>query len=293
MPADHPHYLGPLTDSARWQTLAIRPGDVFVVTPPKCGTTWMQTIVALLLSGDPDLAPEPATKMPWVDFRLRDQAEVTDRLQALPGRRCLKSHTPMDGVKLDPAAQYLCVFRHPLDAHFSFRNHVRNIPLTVFDDWYPEDDPDGRTFHLFLSGSAQGFECDAMPLAHILRHYSAARARSHLPNVTLFHYADMTRDLPGVFRKVAALLGVSHPPEVMAQLIDAAGFDNMKRRAQDFAPGGGSGFYRSDAEFFHKGGFGQWAGQLTQTQLEAYDAILDAQLSAHDRAWLEFGQSDT
>jgi hypothetical protein len=30
-------------------TSKVRPGDIFVCTPAKCGTTWMQTIVVTLL----------------------------------------------------------------------------------------------------------------------------------------------------------------------------------------------------------------------------------------------------
>ncbi|PWL34902.1 MAG: hypothetical protein DCO97_11695, partial [Marivita sp. XM-24bin2] len=157
-------YLGPLTDSRRWDMVTIRSDDVIVVTPPKSGTTWMQTIVALLLSGDPDIEPELSVKMPWVDIRIREMAEVAARLEAMPHRRSMKSHTPLDGLPLHDKAQYICVFRHPLDAHFSFRSHVRNIPMSWFDHWYPEDDPDGVTFRRFLDGGPEGFDTDAMPL---------------------------------------------------------------------------------------------------------------------------------
>ena len=79
---------------------------------------------------------------------------------------------------------------------------------------------------------------DAMPLAHILRHYKAALACADQPNVTLFHYADMCRDLTATFAKVAAVLGVSHSDDIMAQLIQTATFDNMKAQAARFAPPG-------------------------------------------------------
>ena len=282
-------YLGPLTDNRRWDTVTIRPDDVIVVTPPKSGTTWMQTIVALLFSGDPEVETELSVKMPWVDIRLREMAEVAERLEGMRGRRSMKSHTPMDGLPLDDCAQYLCVFRHPLDAHFSCRNHMRNVPLPWFDHWYPEDDTTGVTFRRFLDGGAEGFDGDAMPLAHILRHYQAARAVSDRPNVSLFHYADMQRDLAGVFDRVSALLGISHGKAVMERLVEAATFDNMKRNAERFAPSGGKGFFRSDTDFFHSGTNGQWRGKLTEEEWAGYDAMMDACLSPEDRAWLEFG----
>ena len=282
-------YLGPLTDNRRWDMVTIRPDDVMVVTPPKCGTTWMQTIVALLLSGDPDVETELSVRMPWVDIRIREMSEVAERLEAMPHRRSMKSHTPMDGLPLDDHAQYLCVFRHPLDAHFSYRNHVRNIPITWFNHWYPEDDTDGITFRRFLDGGPEGFDGDAMPLAHILRHYQAARALAERPNVALFHYADMTRDLPGTFNRLAGLLGVSYDEQLLEQLIEAATFDHMKQNAERYAPSGGKGFFKSDSDFFQSGSSGKWLGQLTDQEMAAYDAMMDAHLTSTERAWLEHG----
>ena len=286
-------YLGPLTDNRRWDMVNIRPNDVIVATPPKCGTTWMQTIIALLFSGDPDVETELSIKMPWVDIRFREMSEVAERLDAMQHRRCLKSHTPMDGLPLDEQAQYICVFRHPLDAHFSNRQHIRNIPITIFDTWFPEDDPDGITFRRFLDGGAEGFDGDAMPLAHILRHYKAAKALADRPNVTLFHYAEMTRDLAGTFAHVADLLDISHSATVMEQLVQAATFDNMKSNAERFAPSGGKGFMKSDSDFFHSGTSGKWKGELTDTELAAYSDMMDAHLREEDRAWLEFGSRGT
>ncbi len=249
----------------------------------------MQTIVALLFSGDPEVETDLPMKMPWVDMRFREIEEVAERIEAMTHRRCLKSHTPLDGLPLDPEAQYICVFRHPLDAHLSYRRHLKNIPLSVLDGWYPEDDPDGITFRRFLDGGPEGFDGDAMTLAHILRHYQAAKAASEAPNVSLFHYADMKRDLPGTFARVAEIMGVTHPEPVMARLIQSASFEHMRAHADRYAPGGGSGFYKSDADFFYSGTHGQWQGTLSDGELAAYDAMMDAHLASADRAWLENG----
>lgn len=288
---DRKLYLGPLTDNRRWDHIRIRPDDVIVATPPKNGTTWMQTIVALLFSGDPEVETELSIKMPWIDIRFRDIAEVAERVEQMTSRRCLKSHTPLDGLPLDDRAQYFCVFRHPLDAHFSYRKHLRNMPLSWFDHWYPENDDDGITFRRFLDGGPEGFDGDAMTLAHILRHYQAALALADRPNVTLFHYADMTRDLPGTFAKVAQALEIEHPPHVLDQLIATARFDNMRAQASRFAPGGGTGFMKSDSDFFHSGSSGKWVGNLTNAELAAYDAMMAAHLSPDDRKWLEHGST--
>ncbi|MEL6585647.1 MAG: sulfotransferase domain-containing protein [Pseudomonadota bacterium] len=286
---DRKTYLGPLTDNRRWDMVQIRPDDVIVVTPPKCGTTWMQTIVALLFSGDPEVETDLSVKMPWVDIRFREMQDVAAHLEAMAQRRCLKSHTPMDGLPLDDRAQYICVFRHPLDAHFSYRKHIRNIPLGWFDHWYPEEDPEGVTFRRFLDGGAEGFDGDAMPLGHILRHYQAASALGDRPNVSLFHYADMTRDLAGTFARVADLLGICHGVETMERLVEVTRFDHMRANAARFAPTGGKGVMVSDAAFFDSGSSGKWHGVLSAAEVAAYGAVMDAHLSAAERAWLEYG----
>lgn len=282
-------YLGPLTDNRRWDQVRIRPDDVIVVTPPKSGTTWMQVIIALLLSGDPEVEPELSVNMPWIDIRLREIGPVAERLEAMTGRRSMKSHTPMDGLPIDERAQYICVFRHPLDAHFSFRAHARNVPMPWFPMWYPQEDPDGVTFRRFLDGGPEGFDTDVMPLAHILRHYRAARALADRPNVTLFHYADMMRDLAGVFAQVAAILGVSHPEALMARLVEVAGFDHMKRNATRYVPAARKGAFASDAAFFDSGGMGKWQGHLSDAEWTAYDAVMAAALTPAEREWLENG----
>jgi aryl sulfotransferase len=43
------HYRGYIADSARWRRVSLRSDDVVITVPSKSGTTWTQTLVALLL----------------------------------------------------------------------------------------------------------------------------------------------------------------------------------------------------------------------------------------------------
>ena len=95
---------------------------------------------------------------------------------------------------------------------------MANIPLTFLDHWYPADNPDGIAFRRFLDAGPTGFDVDAMSLAHILQHYNSALVLADRPNVTLFHYADMKRDLSGTFAQLAELLGITHPEPVMEKV---------------------------------------------------------------------------
>ncbi len=161
--------------------------------------------------------------------------------------------------------------------------------MTWFDSWFPENDVEGITFRRFLDGGAEGFDADATPLAHILRHYKADAAVSDRPNVSLFHYADMTRDLKSTFSRLADILGITHSESVIDQLVQAATFDNMKDKAERYAPSGGKGFFKSDSEFFHSGTSGKWLGILADEELANYDAMMNRYLDPKDREWLEYG----
>ena len=44
-------YLGPITDCTRWDGFDLRADDAFICTPPKCGTTWSQNIICMMLQG--------------------------------------------------------------------------------------------------------------------------------------------------------------------------------------------------------------------------------------------------
>ena len=89
-----------ILDSRRWQHYRPRPGDVVVATYPKCGTTWMQRIISLLVFQDPE--PRPVIQIsPWIDRRAREPIEaVMARIDAQDHRRFLKAHLPADGLPI-------------------------------------------------------------------------------------------------------------------------------------------------------------------------------------------------
>ena len=60
-------YQSFITDGARWDHFVHRPGDVFVCTLGKNGTTWMQAICALLIFRTPELDFNPGVRSPWFD----------------------------------------------------------------------------------------------------------------------------------------------------------------------------------------------------------------------------------
>src|SRR5450755_2906480 len=114
-------------DSARWRHFPFRSGDIVISTRSKSGTTWMQMICALLVFQTPDL-PGPLPELsPWLDWLIASRADVYARLDAQRHRRFIKTHTPLDGIPLDPRATYIVVARHPLDTAVSLYHQGNNL----------------------------------------------------------------------------------------------------------------------------------------------------------------------
>ncbi len=280
-------YRGQSSDSARWDHFQPRVGDIVVNTPPKSGTTWTQGILAMLIAGDPMVDAQTSMKSPWIDIDIRPIEEVIARLAAQDHRRQVKSHTPFDSLPYWNELRYITVYRHPIDVHFSFRKHIRNMKLDVYDALFPEDPRE--SFRIFLEGD----HVEAASLHGIVTHYEATLAREPRENMIRLHYADMLRDLDGAVATIARHVGIDHPPELLAAIVNAATFESMKANADRFTPSAGQGFWNRDAGFFDSASSNKWEGQLTQDDLARYDVRISALLSPEERSWLEWGAAAT
>src|SRR5215216_1642013 len=80
--APRTRYRAIIADSSRWDGFAFRPGDVVISTPPKCGTTWMQMLCALLIFDGPAFPAPLDDVSPWLDMYNRPLTEVMAALAA-------------------------------------------------------------------------------------------------------------------------------------------------------------------------------------------------------------------
>lgn len=282
-------YSGPLTNTDVWGFFDLRVDDVIVNTPPKCGTTWMLNIVMMLIYGR--VVPEAGNRedSPWLDAGFRDQKVMAASQDILERRRCLKSHTPMDGIAYGAEPTYIVVYRHPVDAHFSFRSHVENMKdSSVLIDMCPADVSAG--FRRFLDNPLTDAGTDDLTVSSIVHHYAQAKARQPNGNVHFFHYADLSRDLHGQIKRLADILGISMSAQTLSDITKANTFASMRKVAETSETRfDEKSAFRDQAGFFASGTSNKWEGRLTGEEIERYDALCASLLSPEDAAWLNWG----
>jgi aryl sulfotransferase len=292
-------------DSRRWDHYRPRAGDVVIATYPKCGTTWMQRIVDLLVFQTPEARPV-VTISPWLDRRFPEPVEaVTARLEAQDHRRFLKAHLPADGLPLFDEVRYIHVARDGRDACLSYHNHGLGLTaemLAGLDRAGLEDETIARPypripadpaayFHRWLTEGAAEGEADGTPFMSFFNVERSWWEVRHRPGVLLVHYDDMQADLAHEMRRVADFLGIAVPAEVWPALVEAAGFGAMRRdgavlidRLADIFEGG-------SRRFFHKATKDRWRGLFRGEDLFLYEAKAGALLAPDCARWVAGGRS--
>ena len=265
-------YISPMADNRRWAGSVHRPGDIFVCTPPKCGTTWMQAIVNSLLFPD-GTSPAPVWDLsPWLEAKRPPIEEVLARLDAQTHRRCIKTHTAADGIPWFDDCHYIYVGRDGRDAFMSWVNHSNNMRRDVFDFMPPKSDA-----HEMLPGWLEGGG-----IFHNVATYWEKRGQD---NLLFTHYSDLKADLEAEMRRVAAFLAIEVPDAKWPAVVERCTFSSMKDRHEEIGDFSISFEGGADA-FLFKGTNERWRGVLADEELATIDARAAELLPPDAIAWL-------
>ena len=286
------HYQIAHQDNSRWDGFMFRQGDIVISTRSRSGTTWMQMICALLIFQTPDLPAPLGQLSPWMEWLSLDRDALLAGLAAQEHRRFIKTHTPLDGIPLDPRVTYIVVSRHPLDMAVSLYHHYANLDVRRLnelagqpDTGTPEPLPPLREW--LLSWVTQ--ECDPYQrvdtLPGVMHHAADAWSRRADPNVTLMHYDDLVVDLAGQMRQLAERLGICVSAASWPDLVSAASFSSMLSRAERFTPGP-PGVFLDDTAFFRKGQSGAGYALLSRAELSSYRVRVARMAAPEVVSWL-------
>ncbi len=299
----------PVADSRRWEAFRPRDGDIVIATFAKCGTTWTQRIVDLLVFQSPDVRTFGEIS-PWLDATIFSPVEQDlATLEAQSHRRFIKSHLPFDALPVWDTVKYIHVGRDGRDARLSWQNHEQGFtpelgariaaqaralaaergaapagpppappeePRAYLLQWFDEleaalDGPDGGASTIF------GFEAT----------YWRERRR---PNLLLVHYDDLKQDLAGEMRRISDFLDIDTPETVMPALVEAARFETMKRDGDALLPQLKQAFDRGADRFLNQGRSGRWREYLRTEDVARYEAIVHRAASKGLAGWMESGR---
>jgi aryl sulfotransferase len=287
-------------DSGRWRGFEVRSGDIVISTRSKSGTTWMQMICALLVLKTPELPAPLAELSPWLDWLPIPLDEVYARLDAQQHRRFIKTHTPLDGLPLDPRVTYVVVARHPLDMRVSMYHQVGNINRQRLHELLDLPAPDGPPpsrppLRDWLLGwidndASPQDEMDSLP--GVMWHLSDAWARRAEPNIVLVHYDDLSADLDGEMHRLAARLDIDIPDTSWPGIVRAATFEQMRARADKVAPDP-AGVFKDNRAFFRRGRSGSGREILTADEQAHYHARVARMAPPDLLAWLHRDEPTT
>ena len=232
-----------------------RPGDIYIITAPKAGTTWAQQIVHQLLTqgrGEFDHIYQVA---PYLEA-LSERSEAERFLEALPSPRVLKTHLRHDLLKPPADSRILYVTREASDSLLSFYHH-RCLR---------------EGFHLDFDAYLRG----ALVRSPWRTHLESWWPHRTDPNVLHVRYEDLSADLEGGIRRIAAFLGIPIQQERLPDILHRCGFAYMKQHHARFdvrlayfdAGGPGGGFIRA-------GVVGGGKAALNAEQQTAVGAMVD------------------
>ncbi len=298
-----------ISDSSRWERFELRPTDIVISTPAKCGTTWTQMMCALLVFQTPELELPLDGYSPWLDMLTRSDDEVFSLLAAQTHRRFIKTHTPLDGLPIEPGVTYLSVGRDPRDVARSMMHHHANFRFEKLIDARlhavglddvaellaeePPPDPasevEAVTHWIDNPAPVTGSGSCLRLLVHHLATFWPDRDDA---KVHLMHYDDLQDDLAASLRRLAEVLRIEVPEARWPALVEAATFASMKSQSALLVPDSAHGLWRDPDAFFHEGVSGRWRDSMDDDLRAHYRETIDALAPADLVAWLHHGQAD-
>ncbi|XP_059616744.1 luciferin sulfotransferase-like [Phlebotomus argentipes] len=200
----------------------VRKDDVFVVTFPKCGTTWTQEMV-WMIGNDLDFERGKKTPLPerFPQIELSAVALISKtnsirQCEELKGRRYIKSHLPAHLLPTEiwtVKPKIIYCTRNPKDAAIS-NFHF----MSVMQGWK-------ANFNDMMEAFMANSTLYAPFHSHVLDFWSM-RAEE---NVLFITHEDMKKDLPAVIAKTAKFMGKTLSEDQITRLAHHLSFDSMKK----------------------------------------------------------------
>ncbi|MGZ3459367.1 MAG: sulfotransferase domain-containing protein [Archangium sp.] len=191
-----------------------RPGDIYIATSPKAGTTWMQMIIYQLVTGGRGEFDHIHQVAPYLEQLVtKHYAEQT--LDTLPSPRILKTHLGYEKLRPPKDSKVIYVTRNPVDSLLSFHHHMCLAEGAWMD------------FDLFFKQVMTGNN----PWISHLESWWPHRTDE---NVLHVRYEELVKDLEGNLRRIASFCGIPLDESRMGEILEKCSLPYMKQNTYKF-----------------------------------------------------------
>lgn len=191
-----------------------RPGDVFLCTYPKSGTTCVEVILYALMHNGEAFDENISNYLACTPFL---EVIGEEGIDTLPQPYVIKTHIPFTHIRCDPKAKYVCVIRHPKDVCVSYYHFLGKMlakqPTKCSFDAFFED---------FING--------AVSYGDYFDHLKSVWRLKDNANVCLTSYEEIRQDLRAVIRKLAQFLNIELKDDLLEHTAYYSSFAYMKER---------------------------------------------------------------
>jgi estrone sulfotransferase len=185
------------------------PDDVFVVSYPKSGNTWMRFLLANLLH------PEIPLTFANVEQIAPSVYENYDyKIRRAPRPRVIKTHEPYR----PHYRRVIHIVRDPRDVALSFYHR-----LTAVNRFNPDNTVEDFIRTKFVTGTVSHLGNWAENVG------SWIGAREGTPDYIMLRYRDIKDDTVAALRKIVNLLGVEADDQQLKHAAEASSADNMRK----------------------------------------------------------------
>jgi hypothetical protein len=237
------------------------PDDIFIVTYPRSGTTWLQMILY-------QLTTDGAMEFAYIDevspFLEATMIPRGRKISDLPGTpRVVKSHLHYHEIPKGPG-RYIYGVRNGLDVVVSYHQHSRKHVQGMGGLSL------GEFFGRFMAGQVL--------YGSWFEHVDGWLRNKDRLNVLVVTYEELSADLEGTIKRIADFCGITIDPADMPRILERCSFAFMREHDARF----GGGLPRTpnapDTPFIRQGQVGGWRKDLDARAVSDFQEACDRRL---------------